>query len=235
VAAAVVFKQVEKSYGGLRPLRVRDLEIPSGRITMLIGFDQPAAEVFVNLMTGASLPDVGEVVCFGQPTRDIATSDQWLSFVERFGVVSPRIVLLEAMTVAQNLAISYDLKLDPVPAAVLARVSRLAGEVGINPAALASQMAEAGPLLRARVYLARALALDPSVLVLEHPSAQLSTDDAGEYAGVIRLTSETRGLTTVGLLMDEKFARATGGRLLTWQPASGGFTKRFPIGFIFRR
>ena len=235
MAAAIVFQQVEKSYGGLRPLRVRDLEIPSGRITMLIGFDQPGAEVFVNLMTGASLPDSGEVVCFGQTTRDIATSDQWLSFVERFGIVSPRIVLLEAMTVAQNLAISYELKLDPIPAGILARVSRLAGEVGIDPDALTGPMAAAGPLLRARVYLARALALDPAVLVLEHPSAPLSTDAATEYAEVVRLASETRGLTTIGLLMDEKFAEATGGRLLVWQPASGRFTRRFPFGSIFRR
>ena len=46
-------QNVEKQYGGLRPLRVRDLRMPAGRITMLIGFDRPAAEVFVNLITGA--------------------------------------------------------------------------------------------------------------------------------------------------------------------------------------
>ena len=83
---------------------------------MLIGFDRPAAEVFVSLITGAALPDKGEVISLGRPTHDIADSDEWLAFVERFGIVSDRIVLLEAMTVAQNLAISFDLELDPVPA-----------------------------------------------------------------------------------------------------------------------
>ena len=48
---------------------------------MLIGFDRPAAEVFVNLITGASLPDTGEVESLGRPTRAIADSDEWLAFV----------------------------------------------------------------------------------------------------------------------------------------------------------
>ena len=91
----LVLTNVEKQYGGLRPLRVRDLRVPAGRITMLIGFDRPAAEVFVNLITGASLPDKGEVASLGRPTSAIADSDEWLAFVERFGIVSDRIVLLE--------------------------------------------------------------------------------------------------------------------------------------------
>ena len=81
----LVLTDVEKQYGGLRPLRVRDLRVPAGRITMILGFDRPAAEVFVNLITGASLPDKGEVASLGRPTSAIADSDEWLAFVERFG------------------------------------------------------------------------------------------------------------------------------------------------------
>ena len=130
----LVLTDVEKQYGGLRPLRVRDLRVPAGRITMLLGFDRPAAEVFVNLITGASLPDKGEVASLGRPTSAIADSDEWLAFVERFGIVSDRIVLLEAMTVAQNLAISFDLALEPVPPEIMTRVAALAAEVGIDAA-----------------------------------------------------------------------------------------------------
>ena len=237
----IVFKDVEKQYGGLRPLRIRDLRISRGRPTMLIGFDRPTAEVFVNLITGASLPEIGEVVCLGRATQEIANSDQWLAFVEQFGIVSDRIVLLETMTVAQNLAISFDLELDPVPPPVLARVKALASEVGITDSMLETRVADAAPLLKSRVYLARAIALDPSVLVLEHPSARLDPEDAKEFAGVVKRVCERRTLTTVGLLMDEKFANATGGRLLIWQPASGEMrpTPRFGLQrgwpFISRR
>ena len=218
---AVILKNVEKQYGGLRPLRVRDLRIPGGRVTMLIGLDRPAAEVFVNLITGAALPETGEVITLGRPTQEIADSDEWLSFVERIGIVSDRIVLLEAMTVAQNLAISFDLALDPVPPDIRVRVEALAAEVGIDPSVLDTRIADAPPLLRSRVYLGRALALDPAILVLEHPTANLPQAVATEYAHAVKRVSEKRLLTTVGLLMDEKFANATGGRVLYWQPATG--------------
>ena len=217
----LVVKDVEKQYGALRPLRVRDLRVPAGRLTVLIGFDRPAAEVFVNLITGATLPDKGEVISLSRLTQDIVNGDEWLSFVEHFGIVSDRIVLLEAMTVAQNLAISFDLELDPIPADVAARVSLLAAEAGIDAASLITRVGEATPLLRSRIYLARALAVDPAVLVLEHPTAQLGQQEAAEYAALVRRISETRHLTTLALVMDERFAKATGGRLLFWQPATG--------------
>jgi len=230
-ADPLVLQDVEKNYGGLRPLRVRELRASAGRATMLIGFDRPAAEVFVNLITGAALPDTGEIASLGRATHAIADSDDWLSFVEQFGIVSDRIVLLEAMTVAQNLALSFDLALDPIPAQVLARVTALAAEVGIGAPALASRMADAAPLLRSRVYLARALALDPAILVLEHPTANLAPDAAMAFAGVVRSVTAARALTTVGLLMDEKFAKATGGRLLFWQPATGELREKSALRF----
>src|SRR5687767_7581201 len=150
----IVFKDVEKQYGGLRPLRIRDLRIPMACATMLIGFDRPSAEVFVNLMTGASLPEKGEVVSLGRATQEIADSDEWLAFVEQFGIVSDRIVLLESMTVAQNLAISFDLNLEPVPPDVMTRVIGLAGEVGIDAASLGLRAGDVSPLLRSQLLLA---------------------------------------------------------------------------------
>lgn len=217
----LVLTDVEKHYGGLRPLRVRALRVPAGCITMLLGFDRPAAEVFVNLITGASLPDKGEVASLGRPTGAIADSDEWLAFVERFGILSDRIVLLEGMTVAQNLAISFDLALEPVPPEIMTRVAALSAEAGIDAASLETRVADATPLLRARIVLARALALDPAILVLEHPTANLSPDEAMAFAAIVSNVSTHRNLTTIGLLMDEKFAKAIGGRLLIWQPATG--------------
>ena len=217
----LVLTDVEKQYGGLRPLRVRELRVRAGDITMLLGFDRPSAEVFVNLITGASLPDKGKVVSLGRATSAIADSDEWLAFVERFGIVSDRIVLLEALTAAQNLAISFDLDLEPVPPEIMARVTALAAQVGIDATSLDTRVADAAPLLRSQIVLARALALDPAILVLEHPTSNLAPDEAKAFAAIVNRASKHRSLTTIGLLMDEKFAKAAGGRLLTWQPATG--------------
>ena len=160
-APALELNDVEKQYGALRPLRVRHLQIQPHTRATLIGLDLPAAETFVNLITGAVLPDKGEVITLGQSTSAIVDSDVWLKFVEQFGFVSDRIALLDAMTGAQNLAIPFSLEIDPIPADVLARVHALAAEVGIALPDLDLRVGEATPLMRAQVRLARALALDP--------------------------------------------------------------------------
>src|SRR5207237_9781782 len=120
----------------------------------LIGLDLPAAETFVNLITGAVLPDKGEVITLGRRTSAIADSDAWLAFVEQFGFVSDRIALLDALTAAQNLAIPFTLEIDPIPVDVLSRVRTLATEVGIAPVELATRVGEGSQSLRARVRLA---------------------------------------------------------------------------------
>ena len=100
---------VVKAYGGLRPLRLKRLTVMPGECVAILGFDQPMAETFVNLATGASLPDAGSVEALGRPTSAIADSDEWLAFVDRFGIVSERAVMLEPLTVVQNLAVPFTL------------------------------------------------------------------------------------------------------------------------------
>ena len=77
-AAVLEFAGASKAYGGLRPLRIARLRVAAGDRVALLGFDQPTAEVFVNLATGATLPDAGEVSIFGLPTRAIEDSADWL-------------------------------------------------------------------------------------------------------------------------------------------------------------
>jgi ABC-type lipoprotein export system ATPase subunit len=225
-ATALQFRDVEKQYGALRPLRIHDLRIALGSCVTLVGFDQPAAEAFVNLATGATLPEKGEVASLGESTAGIPNSDAWLSFVERIGIVSHRIVLLEGLSIAQNLAIPFDLELDPIPPQVLPRVTTLAAEVDIAESMLDKPVAEVDLKTRARVVLARALALDPALLLLEHPAAALPPDEAKGYAVVLRKIWERRKLTLVLLTMDEKFGRALGGIQLKWQPSTGELQER---------
>ena len=104
----------------------------------LLGLDASAAEIFVNLVTGAVLPDEGEVSSFGRNTSAIADSADWLTMLDRFGVVSDRVVLLDSMTVEQNLAVPFTLSIDPVDEQVLSDVRRLAEEVRLSKGAMSS-------------------------------------------------------------------------------------------------
>jgi ABC-type lipoprotein export system ATPase subunit len=225
-ARALELLAVEKQYGALRPFRLRELRLDRGSRAALLGVDARAAEVFVNLVTGAILPDAGEVTTLGQRTSSISGGDEWLAFVERIGFVSDRVVLLDAMTVRQNLALPFDLQLDPIPADVRSRVEGIAREISLNDETLDALVGESTPLVRALVNLGRALALDPELLLLEHPTAALSRNDSREYAAVLRQIAERRKPTVLALTMDERFAKGMRGRLHDWRPATGELVER---------
>lgn len=212
---------VSKDYHGLRPLRIASLSIGAGERVSLLGFDQAMAEVFVNLATGVALPERGSVRLFGRPTSDISDSADWLAIVDRFGIVSRRAVLLDALTVIQNLAMPYTLEIEPPPADVRARAVALAEEVGLGDRTLDRPMAELTPTGFFLARLARAIALDPAILLFEHPSAEVAPHDVADVADRCRAIAERRRIATVTLTADRAFAKAAADRVLTLDPATG--------------
>src|ERR1044072_2248672 len=96
--AAIELRDVQKDYRSLRPLRVRALDVRAGDSIALLGFDRGAAEVFVNLITGATVPDAGGVRVFGRSTAAIEDARTWLTSLDCFGILSERAVVLDNMT-----------------------------------------------------------------------------------------------------------------------------------------
>lgn len=217
---------VSKDYRGLRPLRIDRLTVAGGEHVALLGLDRASAEVFINLVTGATLPDAGHVHVFGRPTSAIADSDDWLATLDRFGIVSERAVLLEPLTVIQNLAMPFSLEIEPPPDHVRAQAEELAEEVGLPEEAWNRSVAELDPAGHARVRLGRALALNPSVLLLEHVNAGLDAVSAALLAAELRATATRRGAALVAATADEGFARAVARRVLKWEPATGRFAEQ---------
>ena len=211
---------VRKQYGGLRPLRIDDLVVnPSDRVS-IANLDAAAAEAFVNLATGAVLPDEGAVEVFGRPTSAISDSSDWLTLLDRFGLVTDRIVLLDAFSVAQNLAVPFTLELDPLSDSIRTRVERLAQESQLQ-GVLSDPVADMSPELRARIRLARALALDPDLIILEHPTASLPSASVASFAQLIVQIAGTRRCAVVAITTDRQFSRSLGGRRLVLHLGTG--------------
>jgi ABC-type transporter Mla maintaining outer membrane lipid asymmetry ATPase subunit MlaF len=209
-----------KDYRGLRPLRLAALRVDAGELVCLSGFDAVAAEVLVNLLNGAIVPDLGEVRVFGRPTSSIADETEWFAFLERLGIVTTRAVLLDGLTITQNLALPLTLDIDPVSPEHGARVRALAEEAGIAAGSLERPAGDASAELRVRVHLARALAVDPEVLLLEHPTVGLDRAGATALARTVRDVSASRGLTVVAVSEDAAFTAAAD-RALRVQPSTG--------------
>jgi predicted ABC-type transport system involved in lysophospholipase L1 biosynthesis ATPase subunit len=217
---------VSKDYRGLRPLRIHELRVAPGDRIALVGVDRVSAEVIVDLVTGATLPDAGHVTVFGRRTVDIADARDWLALIDRFGIVSQRAVLLEALTTVQNLAIPFTLDIEPLGGDARARAEALAREVGLADGLWDRAVGALSEDAKARIRLGRALALDPHVLLLEHASAPLAPADAIALGDTIHASAARRGVALVAATADEAFARAMGARLLRWEPASGRLRER---------
>jgi ABC-type lipoprotein export system ATPase subunit len=212
---------VSKSYGALRPLRIEQLTMGSADQVAILGLDQPAAEVLVNLITGASVPDTGEVRVFGRPTVAISDSEEWLAALDRFGIVSERAVLLEALTVIQNLAIPFSLDIEPPPEDIRRQAVALAHEIRLDAALFDERAVDLDAVARLRVRFARALALSPALLLLEHPSASLTPRDRPKVAHDMRAAAEHRRTAALTVTADPEFAAAVARRVFTLEPATG--------------
>jgi predicted ABC-type transport system involved in lysophospholipase L1 biosynthesis ATPase subunit len=228
------FAEVAKNFGGLRPLRIVQLRVASGQRAAVLGLDRAAAEVFVNLATGASLPDAGAVMLFGRPTSAIADSADWLATVDRVGIVSERAVLLDQLTAIQNLAMPFTLDIEPPPPPERLRAEALAREIGLDESEWTRPLLQLDASSAMRVRVGRAIALDPALLLLEHASAPIPRDRVEPFGATIRAIAERRGVALVAVGADEAFARALGAAILVHEPATGRL-KESGRGFWRRR
>ena len=216
---------VSKQYGGLRPLRLAALSVEAGDRIAVSGLDAPAAEIVVNLLTGATLPDEGEVRLFGRATAAISDAGDWLATLDRIGMVSPRAMLAGEFTVAQGIALAFTLSLDPIPGEVAADVERLARDAGLGAPDLATRISDAAPLVKARCRVARALASGPAVLLLEHANA-LVPEGAAAFGREIATLAKTRGMAVLALTADEAFASAVADKVFILDAATGQLKAR---------
>jgi len=212
---------VRKQYQGLRPLRMNDLSIAAGERVAVSGLDAGAAEVLVNLVTGASVPDEGQVLVLGQSTASISDGEAWLASLDRFGIVSPRAVLLDSVTLLQNLAMSLTLDIEPVKPDIAARVIELAREAGIDDESLERPIAALDTATQARAHLVRAVALDPALLILEHSTARFAMGQGKAFGDAVARIAGARALATLIISEDAEFSAAAATRRLALQGATG--------------
>ena len=214
------------NYHALRPLRLERLTIGQGEQMAVVGLDAPAAEMLTTLVTGAALPDTGSIRVFGQTTADIANQDQWLAVVDRLGLVTDRAALLDDLTVAQNIALPLTLDIDAVVGNVRERVETLATEAGLARAVWDRPVGSLDGEARLRARLARAVALDPGLLVLEHPTGQVARSAVSRLARDLRSIGERRAIAMLVVTGDEDLLREATWRVMDWDAARGTLRER---------
>jgi ABC-type transporter Mla maintaining outer membrane lipid asymmetry ATPase subunit MlaF len=220
----VQIENLTKDYRGLRPLRIASLVVGEGERVAIAGFDRITAEIFVNMINGAILPDAGELRVFGAPTSAIVDGDEWLAALDRFGIVTERAMLLDGMSIAQNLALPFTLDIDPMPDEVRQRVADIARAVGIDETLLDRPAVQAELPVRLRIHLGRAIEIEPKLLLMEHPTASLDRAEVPAFARTVRDAVTSRGITLIALTDDGEFADVVADTALKLQAGTGALT-----------
>jgi ABC-type lipoprotein export system ATPase subunit len=231
----VLVHQVVKDYHALRPLRIADLAVAASEIVSIVGVDAPGAETLIGLLTGAMVPDSGVVQLFGRSTTDVADSDAWLAMLDGVGILTDRAVLIAQFTVEQNIAMSFTLAVDPIAVEVRPQVEALAYEMGLEDRDLKLPVGTSSLAVQVRVRLARALALNPTLLLAEHPSASLPRDQVRGFADGLSRIARARRIAVLAITSDEVFATALGGRVLRHEAATGALRPPGVWGKLFNR
>jgi osmoprotectant transport system ATP-binding protein len=165
----VEFRNVSYDVGGNQILRDINLQVETGETLVLLGRSGSGKTTALKMTNGLLYPTHGEVVVDGRATRD------WdpIRLKRRIGYVIQEVGLFPHFTVARNVGLVPQLE-GWKPADIDARVDRLLESVGLRALDFRSRYPrQLSGGQRQRIGVARALAADPSLMLLDEPFGAL--------------------------------------------------------------
>src|SRR5882757_3034098 len=171
---ALRLTDVRKSFGAVRALKGVTLEVRAGEVHALLGENGAGKSTLMAVAAGSLQPDEGTVEIAGA-TLDTASPSAAQAL--GLGVVYQHPALAEDLTVVENMLLSMPRKRRPshskAPAWTRERLATIGAEK-IDPSSRVSELTAAETQL---VEIAKALALDPKVLILDEPTAALESEE----------------------------------------------------------
>ncbi|WP_251342647.1 ABC transporter ATP-binding protein [Haloplanus halophilus] len=198
---------VSKSYGSERVIEELSLSVHDGEILTLLGPSGCGKTTTLRLIAGLERPNVGEVALDG---TTVSGPDRFVDPESRgVGVVFQEFALFPHLTTAENVAFGID---DWDDGAREARIDELLDLVGLE-AQRDSYPDELSGGQQQRVALARSLAPEPDVLLLDEPFSNLDVDLRVEMREEVRRIIKETGVTAVSVTHDQEEALSISDRV----------------------
>jgi phospholipid/cholesterol/gamma-HCH transport system ATP-binding protein len=167
----IQLNKVYKSFNGLKVLRGVDLNIEPGKITVILGRSGGGKSVLLKHFLGLMLPDDGQVWVDGQNLTTLS-ENQLFALRRRFGYLFQHGALFDSLDVGENVAFPLREHTNWRWAKIREVVQEKLSQVGLS--GISDKMTgELSGGMRKRVALARALALDPEILLFDEPTTGL--------------------------------------------------------------
>src|ERR687887_341550 len=168
---AVEFIDVKKSFGRNTILNGLNLGLPDGQISMILGPSGTGKSVCIKHMVGLLYPDDGDVLVHGESVPNLA-DDELFEMRKKFGVLFQDGALFGSMNLYDNVAFPLRQHTDKGEDEIEEIVMRRLREVGLE-AAREKMPNELSGGMRKRAGFARALVLDPDIVLFDEPDSGL--------------------------------------------------------------
>ena len=209
---AIVAEDVYKSFDGQHVLRGVSLTAETGKTMVIVGASGSGKTVLVSMFVGLTTPDSGTIQVLGEDVTRFTKEAEWNQIRMRIGFVFQGAALYDSMTVGANVAfpLRHHTKLSANE--MEERVMEKLRLVGLEEA-VDKLPSEISGGMQKRAGLARALALDPDLVIYDEPTAGLDPLRAESISRHIRELQTKLGNTAVVVTHDMACAFIVGDRV----------------------
>ena len=211
-APVIAVEDLHKSFGSQKVLNGISLTVRRGETLAVLGRSGTGKSVLLRLMIGLQKPDSGSVRIHGQDIAGLAL-DQIGEIRKKMGFLFQHAALYDSLTVEQNVAFPLQHHKKEMSKAERAdRVRELLAEVGMEDA-VKKMPSEISGGMQKRVGLARALALEPDILLLDEPTAGLDPISSAEIDDLVLKLQQEHHMASVVVTHDLHSAKTIADRL----------------------
>jgi phospholipid/cholesterol/gamma-HCH transport system ATP-binding protein len=211
-APGITVEDLHKSFGTQEVLNGISLSVNRSETLAVLGRSGTGKSVLLRLIIGLETPDSGSVLIHGQDIAGLAL-DQMGEIRKKMGFLFQHAALYDSLTVGQNVAFPLQHhKKDMSKSEQDDRVRQLLAEVGME-GDLEKMPSEISGGMQKRVGLARALALEPDILLLDEPTAGLDPISSGEIDDLVLKLQEEHHMASIVVTHDLHSAKTIADRL----------------------
>jgi phospholipid/cholesterol/gamma-HCH transport system ATP-binding protein len=210
--AAVAFEHVSKSFGTKQVLRDVSFDVPAGEALCVLGRSGTGKSVTLKLIISLLKPDQGKVWVEGDEITNLGESE--LSRVRRkMGFLFQDAALFDSLTLYENLALPLRRLTRKSPEEVDFIIDRVLRQVGLagDKKKMPSELSGG---MRKRAGLARALVLEPKILLADEPSSGLDRITSSEIDDLLLMQKDEHKTALIVVTHDVRGARRVGDRIV---------------------